>query len=48
MKLILSKLIWNFDMEYCKGTDGHWDPERQKVFIFWEKPEMKVRLRKRL
>ena len=48
MKLIIAKLVWNFDMEFCEGTAEAWEPERQRVFIFWEKPEMMVKLRKRV
>jgi len=47
MKLIVAKLVWNFDMEFCEGTKERWEPEKQKVFVFWDKPKMKIKLKKR-
>jgi len=45
MKLVLAKLLWNFDFELCKESDG-W-AETQKVFSMWEKKPLMAKLRKR-
>jgi cytochrome P450 len=44
MRLILARLIWNFEIELCKESEG-WN--LQKTFILWEKPELNVRLKLR-
>jgi len=41
MRLILARLLWNFDIELCKESEG-WS--KQRVFMLWEKPELNVRL----
>lgn len=43
MRLILARLLWNFDVEAVDGKGG---PEwrGQKVFILWEKTAMEVKL----
>jgi cytochrome P450 len=47
MKLIMTHLIWNFDI---KSTDGapQWDPAGQmknlRVYVVWEKPPLNVSL----
>lgn len=40
MRLILTRLLWEFDLELCKESEG-W--EKQKVFVLWEKPSLWVR-----
>lgn len=47
MKLILTNLLWNFDIELEDGVKESWDPKVQKAFIFWHKPELRAKLRKR-
>ncbi|KAL0933427.1 cytochrome p450 [Colletotrichum truncatum] len=42
MRLILARLVWNFDLELAEESRG-W-VERQKVFILWDKGPLKVRL----
>lgn len=44
MRLILAKLLWNFDVELCEESKN-WATE-QKVFILWEKGPLMVRLKK--
>ncbi|KAJ8117026.1 hypothetical protein OPT61_g1678 [Boeremia exigua] len=44
MRLILALLLWNFDLTLDEGMD-QW--HIQKIFGLWEKPELKVHLRKR-
>lgn len=43
MRLILARLLWNFDVE---ASDGKGGPEwrGQKVFILWEKTPLEVNL----
>jgi cytochrome P450 len=41
MRLILARLVWNFDVELCKGSE-EWN--KQKTFLLWEKPELNVKL----
>ena len=45
MRLILTRVLWNFDMELCEGMDG-WI-EKQKTYVLWAKGPLNVRLRKR-
>jgi hypothetical protein len=45
MKLVLAKLLWNFDFKLCKESE-EW-AETQKVFVLWEKRPLMVKLRKR-
>ncbi|CCF41680.1 hypothetical protein CH063_11889 [Colletotrichum higginsianum] len=42
MKLILARLIWNFDMELA-AESRNW-AEKQKIFILWDKGPLRVRL----
>lgn len=42
MKLILARLIWNFDMELA-AESRDW-AEKQKIFILWDKGPLRVRL----
>ncbi|KAF2147309.1 uncharacterized protein K452DRAFT_282310 [Aplosporella prunicola CBS 121167] len=41
MRVILAKVLWNFDMELCDDKTDWFD---QKVFRLWEKPALNVRL----
>ncbi|EUC27912.1 hypothetical protein COCCADRAFT_110493, partial [Bipolaris zeicola 26-R-13] len=41
MRLIMGRLLWNFDIALEPGFEN-W--EKQKVYILWEKSELKVRL----
>ncbi|KAL4977328.1 cytochrome P450 [Aspergillus desertorum] len=41
MRLILARILWNFDMELSPESDG-W--ERQKVYTLWDKGPLMVRL----
>jgi cytochrome P450 len=47
MRLILARIIYRFDMELDSG-DESFAPEKQKVFFFWSKPPLLVRLHDRL
>ena len=42
MKLIVSKLLWNFDLALEEDRTGDWMD--QKVYVLWEKPPLWVRL----
>lgn len=41
MRLILTKLLWTFDLEMGQGNI---DPAEQKVFNIWEKGPLMVRM----
>jgi len=43
MRLILSKILWNFDIELCEES-RNWANQRQ--FMLWEKKPLMVRLKK--
>ncbi|KAF6829319.1 trichothecene c-15 hydroxylase [Colletotrichum musicola] len=45
MRLILARMIWNFDFELAP-TSRQWAVD-QKVFFFWEKPPLWVNIKKR-
>lgn len=42
MRLILTKLLWTFDLELV-NPKRDW-MEKQRVFALWEKPSLDVRL----
>jgi averantin hydroxylase len=42
MKLILSKILLNFNLELDEPRTGDW--MRQKVYVLWEKPPLWVKL----
>lgn len=44
MRLIMALLLWNFDLTLDEGM-GQW--HKQKIFALWEKPELRVHLKKR-
>jgi hypothetical protein len=41
MRLILARMIWNFDMEIAPDS---WNWINQKAYVVWEKPALNVRL----
>ena len=41
MRLILARMIWNFDMELAPESQG-WI--NQLSFVVWDKPPLKVKL----
>ena len=41
MRLILARMIWNFDMELAPESQGWTD---QLSFVVWDKPPLKVKL----
>ncbi len=49
MRLIMGKLIWNYDMDYTDGYD-EWDPKQDSKnvlsWIVWHKPGLNVKLTK--
>ncbi|KAL4779476.1 cytochrome P450 [Aspergillus varians] len=45
MRVILARILWNFDLELSSESDG-W--ERQKVYTLWDKGPLMVRLKARL
>ncbi|KAL1857489.1 hypothetical protein Daus18300_010354 [Diaporthe australafricana] len=42
MRLIMSKVLWNFDVELCPQSENWID---QKVFILWEKGPLMVKMK---
>ncbi|KAK5128233.1 hypothetical protein LTR85_002900 [Meristemomyces frigidus] len=48
MRLILGRLLWNFDIESVDGA-WQWDPagdmKNMRAFMTWEKPDMNVKVR---
>lgn len=44
MRLILARVLWNFDLELCEESQK-WN--HQKIFLLWEKPALMCRLRVR-
>ncbi|KAL6855591.1 Cytochrome P450 monooxygenase dtxS2 [Amphichorda felina] len=45
MRLIIAKLLWNFDLELKPGYESWYS--KQRTFQLWEKPELVVKLTKR-
>ena len=45
MRSILARMLWHFEMELCDESLGWID---QKVHVLWQKPELKVKLSKRV
>ena len=45
LRLILAKLLWNFDIER-QGPDWNW--EEQKTYMIWEKRGLEVKLADRI
>ena len=43
MRLILAKVLWNFDLELDERS-RRWR-DHMKLFILWEKPPMYVKLK---
>jgi hypothetical protein len=41
MRLILARMVWNFDLEL---QDDLFEPEQQRVYNFWQKPALNVRV----
>jgi hypothetical protein len=41
MRLILARIIWNFDLELLP-ENGKWN--QQKVFVLWLKPPLFVKM----
>jgi hypothetical protein len=41
MRLILARIIWNFDLELLPESKN-WN--EQKVFVLWLKPDLHVKL----
>lgn len=43
MRIVVAKMIWNFDIELHPDTRPNWFD--QKVFILWDKPPLYVQLK---
>ena len=43
-KLIMAKMIWNFDFDLL---DDNFEPQRQKMHVLWQKPQLRVKLHRR-
>ncbi|TVY24378.1 Cytochrome P450 monooxygenase [Lachnellula hyalina] len=44
MRAILARILWHFDISLCEES-ARWN--EQKVFIFWDKPDLMVTLKER-
>ncbi|OQU98959.1 hypothetical protein CLAIMM_04668 [Cladophialophora immunda] len=44
MRMIMTKIVWNFDLELYDHTPGGW-VHAQKVYTLWEKPPLWICLR---
>jgi len=42
VRLILSKVLWNFDLELCEETGNFADT--RKIYVLWEKGPLWCRL----
>lgn len=45
IRLVLARLVWNFDMEIC-DEDKNWVVE-QRAYTVWEKPDLRMWLKPR-
>lgn len=45
MRLILARILWNFDLELCQES---WEWNEQKSYALWEKPALMCRLKSRV
>lgn len=45
MRLILARVLWNFDLELCNES-ANWS--EQKIYTLWEKPALMCKLRPRM
>jgi hypothetical protein len=45
MRLILVRVLWNFDLELGPDMDENWR-DSQKIFVLWIKGAMNVRVRR--
>ena len=47
MRLILGRLIWNFDIE-CPDDADMWNPEGEmknmRAYMTWEKPDLNIKV----
>ncbi len=43
MRLILARMVWNFDMTLAEDSQGFL--KRQKAYFVWKKPALNVYLR---
>jgi cytochrome P450 len=41
MRLVLARMLWNFDLELQEDSST-WN--QQNVYLFWEKPELNVKI----
>lgn len=44
MRLIITRILWNFDLEMCDGME-QWS--KQKIYTLWEKGPLMVKLNPR-
>ncbi|KAE8153054.1 cytochrome P450 [Aspergillus avenaceus] len=44
MRLILARVLWNFDIELCQES---YDWNQQRSYVLWEKPELMCRVKAR-
>ncbi|KIV99247.1 uncharacterized protein PV09_09019 [Verruconis gallopava] len=44
IRLILSKVLWNFDLELCEQTSENW-ANTKKIYVLWEKEPLWCRAR---
>jgi hypothetical protein len=44
MRLVLSKLLWNFDLELADNSDAWWMKHQQQTSMFWDQLPLMVKL----
>ena len=44
-RLVLARVLWNFDLELCDDTDADWLD--QAAYVTWQRKALIVRLRPR-
>lgn len=47
MRLILARLVWEFDLELMDESRRWAEGESQKIRVFWDKPALMVGVRRR-
>jgi len=42
MRIILAKVLWNFDLQLCAESERWID---MKIYLFWDKPALYCRMK---
>lgn len=46
MRLILARLVWNYDISLANEADKDWT-RNQQMWALWDKPPLSIRLERR-